>query len=59
MKQSQRSSNPLYQRADGTLMVREPDGRSRIATALESAEWTASKPLGWWRRKTGSRRKTR
>ena len=57
-KRSQSSSKPLYQRADGTLMVREPDGRSRIATALESAEWSASKPLGWWRRRANRRHTT-
>ena len=51
MKRSHNSSEPLFQRADGTLMVREPDGRSRIATVTESAAWSAAAPKpGWWRR---------
>ena len=33
-------------------MVREPDGRSRVATVTESVAWSATvrKP-GWWRRR--------
>jgi hypothetical protein len=50
VKRSHSSSKRLFQRADGTLMVRELDGRSRIATLIESAEWSASKP-SWWRRR--------
>jgi hypothetical protein len=44
MKRSGQTSEPLFRRADGTLMVRERDGRSRIATVGESAEWSAQKP---------------
>jgi hypothetical protein len=57
MKRADNSSEPLFQRADGTLMVRERDGRSRMATVHESAEWSAPKPKpGWWRRRASQRR---
>lgn len=60
VRASQKSSDPLFQRADGTLMVREPDGRSRIATVSESAKWSASAPKpSWWRRRVGRGRATR
>ncbi len=58
MSRSTDSPEPLFKRGDGALMVREGDGRSRLATVSETAEWSAPKP-SWWRRRASRRREPR
>ena len=58
MKRSQRSSKPLYQRADGTLMVPRARRSEPDRDGARKPEWSASKPLGWWRRRAKRRHTT-